>query len=189
MLRSLSPEHHQFASWTCTIICLITYTLFDLSRSQVVVFIALEYLVKSDSCLAISLRGQCILLYWRQWPVSMGIPYASHFLVSFWLCFKFCYRYLFIEHCQCTQFFTLRRKSIQCLTLSQVKLACCALVSLSFPPLSSGLTIKGFHTGVLSTNLFFVSFASSTFKHLRGSGLAEKLGLKSAPVGTPEPHS
>lgn len=189
MLHSLSPEHHQFGSWTCTIICLITYTLFDLSRSQVVVFIALECLVKSNSCLTISFQWKCISLCWRQWPVSMGIPYTSCFLVSFWLCFKFCYCYLFIEHCQCTQFCTLQRKSIQCLTLSQVKLACFALVSLNFTPLSSGLTIKGFCMGVLSTNLFFVSFASSTFKHLRGSGLAEKLGLKSAPVGTPEPHS
>lgn len=87
------------------------------------------------------------------------------------------------------QFPTLCRNSTQCLTLSQVKLECYALVSLNITPLSSGLTIKGFHTTVLSTTLVFVSCASSTFKYLWGSGPAEKLGLKSASVETPGLHS
>lgn len=66
---------------------------------------------------------------------------------------------------------------MQGLTFSQVIPVCCALVSLAFTPLSSGLTMKGFHTGALGTKLFFVSFASCTFKHLWGSALAENPGL------------
>lgn len=81
------------------------------------------------------------------------------------------------------------RNSTKCLTLSQVKLECCALVSLNITPLSSGLTIKGFHTAVLSTSLVFVSCASSTFKYLWGSGPAEKLGLRTVSVETPGLHS
>lgn len=63
------------------------------------------------------------------------------------------------------------------------------LVSLAFTPLSSGLTMKEFHMGALGTKLFFVLFASCTFKQLWGYGLAEKLRLKSAAVGTAVPHS
>lgn len=144
---------------------------------------------KVNSYFTVSFQWKCISLCWRQCAISKGIPHTSNFCASCWLCFSFCYRYLFIEHCQWAQFCTLCRKSTQSLTLSQVKLACCPLVSLAFTGLSSGLTIKGFHGGALGTKLFFVSFASCTFKHLWGSGLAEKLGLKSAAVGVPVPHS
>lgn len=92
--------------------------------------------------------------------MSKGVPYTSNFRVSFWLCCRFCYRYLFIDHCQQARFCTLCKKSTQSLTPSQVKLARCVLwcvwLSLPYP---WGLPSKTF-TGALGTKL--ISFANCT---------------------------
>lgn len=92
--------------------------------------------------------------------MSKGVPCTSNFRVSFWLCCRFCYRYLFIDHCQQARFCTLCKKSTQSLTPSQVKLARCVLwcvwLSLPYP---WGLPSKAF-TGALGTKL--ISFANCT---------------------------